>query len=58
MPSKSKAQQRLMQAAAHNPKIAKDRGISQSVAQEFTKADKKAGKRKLPKHVKPKKRRS
>lgn len=43
MPSTSKAQARLMAAAAHNPEIAKDAGIPTSVAKDFNKADKKAG---------------
>ena len=40
MPSCSAAQHRLMQAALHNPDIAKKRGIPQSVAREFVEADK------------------
>lgn len=40
MPSKSKAQARLMAAAAHNPKFAKKVGIPTSVAKEFNAADK------------------
>ena len=36
MPAKSKAQFKLMQAAAHNPKIAKKVGISKSIASEYT----------------------
>ena len=36
MPAKSQAQFKLMQAVAHNPKIAKQTGISKSVASEFT----------------------
>jgi len=40
MPSKSPAQQRLMQAAAHNPAFAAKVGVPVSVAQEFTQADK------------------
>lgn len=55
MPSKSKAQAHLMAAAAHNPEIAKDAGISQSVAHDFNKADEKEGNLKkdsdLPQHV-------
>jgi hypothetical protein len=39
MPSKSAKQQKLMQAAAHNPKFAKKAGVPQSVAQDFTQAD-------------------
>jgi hypothetical protein len=50
MPSKSKKQEKFMQAAAHNPKFAKKAGIPQSVAQEFVAADKKAGK--IPKKSK------
>ena len=40
MPSTSEKQHRFMQAAAHNPQFAKKAGIPQSVAQEFTQADK------------------
>lgn len=40
MPSKSKAQARLMAAAAHNPAFAKKVGIPQSVGKEFNQADK------------------
>jgi hypothetical protein len=40
MPSKSKAQARLMAAAAHDPKFAKKAGVPQFVAQEFNAADK------------------
>ena len=40
MPSTSKAQARLMQAAAHNPKFAKKVGVPVSVAKEFNQADK------------------
>ena len=40
MPSKSKAQQRLMQAVAHNRSFAKKVGIPQSVGKEFAAADK------------------
>lgn len=46
MPSKSPAQHRLMQAAANNPKLAKQAGVPQKVAKEFVAADKKAGKKK------------
>jgi hypothetical protein len=42
MPSKSKAQERTMRAAAHNPAFAKKVGIPQKVAREFEAADKKA----------------
>lgn len=40
MPSKSKAQQRLMRAAAHNPEFAKKVGVPVKVAKEFVEADK------------------
>jgi hypothetical protein len=40
MPSKSKAQHNLMAMVAHDPKAAKRMGISQSVGQEYMKADK------------------
>ena len=40
MPSKSKAQERTMAAAAHNPEFAKKMGIPMNVAQEFNQADK------------------
>ena len=39
MPSKSPKQKRFMAAAAHNPKFAKEAGISQTVAREFHTAD-------------------
>jgi hypothetical protein len=48
MPSKSKAQARTMQAAAHNPAFAKKVGIPQSVAKDFTAADEKHGTKRLP----------
>lgn len=38
MPIKSKAQQRLMYAAANDPKVAKKTGVSQEVAKEFIEA--------------------
>jgi hypothetical protein len=41
MPSVSKAQNRFMQAAASNPKMAKELGIPQKVAKEFVKETKK-----------------
>ena len=37
MAAKSKAQERLMQAVANNPKFAKKVGIPQKVAKEFVK---------------------
>lgn len=48
MPSKSKAQARTMQAAAHNPAFARKVGIPQSVAKDFAAADDKRGTKKLP----------
>jgi len=39
MPSKSKAQKRLMAAVANNPKFAKKVGVPQSVGREFANAD-------------------
>ena len=39
MPSKSKAQENLMAAAAHDAEFAKEAGIPQSVAEEFFAAD-------------------
>ena len=39
MPSKSPEQARLMAAAAHDPEIARNAGIKQSVAREFNQAD-------------------
>jgi hypothetical protein len=41
MPSKSPAQKRTMQAAAHNKDFAEKVGILQSVAREFEEADEK-----------------
>jgi len=38
MPIQSKAQQRLMYAAANNPEVAKKTGVSQKVAKEFIKS--------------------
>jgi hypothetical protein len=40
MPSKSKAQEKLMNAAAHNKEFADKVKIPQSVAKEFAAADK------------------
>ena len=37
MPAKSKAQERLMQAVANNPKFAKKVGIPQKVGKKFVK---------------------
>jgi hypothetical protein len=44
MPSKSKKQHDLMQAVAHSVEFSKKAGVPQSVAREFTEADKKQGK--------------
>lgn len=47
MPSKSKAQENLMRAAAHNKRFAQKVGVPQKVAKEFEAADKaKKGKKK------------
>ena len=43
MPSKSKAQKHLMQAAAHNSEFARKAGVPVKVAKEFVAADKKKG---------------
>lgn len=48
MPSVSKKQHRTMQAAAHNPAFAKKVGIPQSVARDFSEADKRQGKYQAP----------
>lgn len=40
MPSKSKAQEKLMRAVAHSPEFAAKMKIPQSVGQEFEAADK------------------
>jgi hypothetical protein len=42
MPSKSPAQRRLMQAAAHSKSFAKKVGVPMSVAKKFNRADVKA----------------
>lgn len=47
MPSVSSKQERFMRAAAHDKAFAKKAGISQEVAKDFSKADKKT-----PKHKK------
>lgn len=54
MPVKSKAQNRLMQAAAHNPKVAKSAGVPQKVAKEFVAATHGKKVSKLPEKVKKK----
>jgi len=50
MPSKSKAQNRLMHAAASSKSVAKKTGVPQSVANEFVAADKGRSIKKLPEH--------
>lgn len=50
MPAKSQAQNRLMQAAAHNPKVAQKAGIPQHVAKEFASSTKST--KGLPEHTK------
>lgn len=52
MPSRSKAQKRTMQAAAHNPAFAKKAGIPREVAKEFAKQDAKHGSKRLPQRKK------
>jgi hypothetical protein len=49
MPAKSKAQAKLMQAAAHNPKVAKAAGVPQKVAREYVAAT--GSTKNLPKRV-------
>lgn len=49
MPSRSKKQHDLMQAVAHSVEFSKKAGVPQSVAREFTQADKKEGKYGKPK---------
>lgn len=48
VPSKSKAQQNFMRAAAHDKGFAKRAGIPQSTAKEFVAADQARGNPKLP----------
>lgn len=40
MPSKDAKQHRLMAAVAHDPQVAEERGIPQSVGEEYVAADK------------------
>lgn len=40
MPSKDAKQHRLMMAVAHDPEVAEERGIPQSVGEEYVAADK------------------
>jgi hypothetical protein len=51
MPSRSAAQHRLMEAAEHDPAVARRTGISVDVAQGFTHADEKDKKWKEHQHV-------
>ena len=51
MPIKSRAQQRLMYAAASNPEVAKKTGVSQEVAKEFIKATPKKRFKKLKERI-------
>lgn len=57
MPSRSPAQHRLMEAAAHDPKFAKKAGVPRKVAEKFVSADEKEerreGKRELERGEKP-----
>lgn len=48
MPSVSKAQSRLMHAAAKNPKVAKSAGVPQKVAREYVAADRGKSQKRLP----------
>ena len=55
MPSLSKAQEKFMAIAAHDPKFAENNHIDQKTAQEWHDADKKVPpeeKKKLPEHKK------
>lgn len=54
MPARSKAQFRFMEAAKHNPAFAKEAGISQSTAAEYTSEQGPGAYGKLPARVKPK----
>ena len=56
MPSKSKAQNRLMHAAATDPEVARETGVPQKVAKAFVMADEGRKIGKLPERVKAKKR--
>jgi hypothetical protein len=54
MPSRSKAQQRLMRGVANNPGFAAQVGIPQQVGGDYVAADQARGPAKLPERVKPK----
>ena len=58
MPAKSKAQNRLMQMVAHNPKMVKKTGVPVSVAKEFTAAQHGHSVAKLPERKKKQTRKS
>lgn len=51
MPIKSRQQQKLMYAAANDPEVAKETGVSQKVAREFIKSTPKSKFKKLRKKV-------
>jgi len=53
MPFRSKAQSRLMHAAANDPAVAKKTGVPQDVAEEFVAAGHGRKQGKLPEHKKP-----
>lgn len=57
MPSKSKAQNRMMHAVAKNKKLGERLGVPQKVAKEYVKADAGRKIKKLPMHVKKTKKR-
>lgn len=52
MPMRSKAQSRLMHAAAHDPAAAKRMGVPQDVAEEFVQSSHGKSLRGLPEHIK------
>ena len=52
MPPRSKAQNRLMQAVAHDPAIARKTGVPQKVGREFTIGLKSGSIKGLPEHTK------
>lgn len=54
MPSRSQAQHRAMEAAAHDRKTAEEMGIPQKVAREFADADEHSGQWKKREHVEKK----
>jgi hypothetical protein len=44
MPSSTKRQHRFFEAVKHSPKLQRETGVSQKVADEYVEADKRAGK--------------